>query len=446
MQLIHDWYMIQAGAIDPKARKMEFDDSLMGQLIRFVSSHEVGHTLGLRHNFGASSTVPVDSLRSKSWVEANGICPSIMDYARFNYVAQPEDGISEKGIFPRIGAYDLWAIEWGYKWLPQLQTEKEEKAYLNKWIIEKTNHDRRLWFGSETATMDPRCQSEDLGDNAMKAGYYGIQNLKRILPQLTQWTKEPNEDYDDLKRMYTGVVGQYRRYLGHVADNIGGVYVTPKTVEQQGVVLQVLDRNRQVEAMRFLQMQLFTTPRWLLDQKVFALTGSGTGLYALVGIQQGVLKKLMSQKMFGALLHNEMDYATKDPYTVREFLGDMKTGIWSELKTHAPIDLYRRNLQKAYVERLIQMVHPDGKELSSDFFEFVYTGLNVRTDVPSLVKGHIRELVAAIKTALPGYKDPLMRMHLEDVRDRLVKAVDKKSALEEEGESGSSAEGIDDRW
>jgi hypothetical protein len=135
MSLVHHWYFVQAAAIDPRARKMTFDDELMGQLIRFVSSHEVGHTLGLRHNFGSSSTVPVENLRNKAWVEANGHTPSIMDYARFNYVAQPEDSVGEKGIFPRINMYDEWAIDWGYRNLPQFKTPEEEKSYLNKWVI-----------------------------------------------------------------------------------------------------------------------------------------------------------------------------------------------------------------------------------------------------------------------------------------------------------------------
>jgi hypothetical protein len=216
LQLLHDWYMVQAGPNDVRARNMQLDDNLMGQLVRFVASHEVGHTLGLTHNFGASSSVPVEKLRDKKWVEENGFCPSIMDYARFNYVAQPEDSISEQGLFPRIGVYDEWAIEWGYKWLPQLKTEKEAIAYMNKWIIERTKNDKRLWYGPETVS-NPRCQSEDIGDDPVKAGTYGILNLQRVINNLAEWTRQPGEDYEGLKRMQKEVIEQYTRYLFHAA-------------------------------------------------------------------------------------------------------------------------------------------------------------------------------------------------------------------------------------
>ncbi|MEI8060623.1 MAG: zinc-dependent metalloprotease, partial [Ferruginibacter sp.] len=215
MELLRNWYMIQAGAIDTRARKMVFDDELMGQLIRFVSSHEVGHTLGLPHNFGSSAGVPVENLRNKAWVEANGHTPSIMDYARFNYVAQPEDNIGPAGIYPRIGDYDKWAIEWGYKLIPEAATAEDEVPILDKWIEAKAN-DKRFYYGRQGQPDDPRDQSECIGDNAMKASTYGIKNLQRILPNLMEWTKLPNEDYANLQEMYGEVTGQFRRYIGHV--------------------------------------------------------------------------------------------------------------------------------------------------------------------------------------------------------------------------------------
>jgi hypothetical protein len=265
MDLLHNWYFIQTAAVDPKARSLKFDDELMGQLIRFVSSHEVGHTLGLRHNFGSSSTVPVEKLRDKAWVEANRHTPSIMDYARFNYVAQPEDNIGQQGLFPRIGAYDKWAIEWGYRWFPEYKSPEDERGKLNQWIIEKTSGNKYLWFGHERLPDDPRCQNEDLSDNAMKAGAYGIKNLKRILPNLLQWTREENEDFGSAGTMYKQLVSQFARYLGHVSKNIGGITTTPRTVEEKENVYQFVNKSTQKEAIRFLQQQLFTTPTWLLD-------------------------------------------------------------------------------------------------------------------------------------------------------------------------------------
>ncbi len=242
MELLHDWYFVQTAAVDPGARKMKFDDELMGSLIRFVSSHEIGHTLGLRHNMGSSSRTPVEKLRDKAWVEANGHTSSIMDYARFNYVAQPEDSISRVGLFPRIGEYDLWAIEWGYKNIPGTKDEEDDKKILNKWVIERLQSNPRLWFGTYEFgnTADPRAQREDLSDNAMKASEYGIRNLKRIMANLPQWTREEADRYDNLANMYNKVIAQFQLYMGHVVTNIGGYYETPKSVEQSGDVYEIV--------------------------------------------------------------------------------------------------------------------------------------------------------------------------------------------------------------
>ena len=272
MELIHNWYFVQTAAVDARARKMIYDDELMGQLIRFVSSHEVGHTVGLRHNYGSSSTVPVENLRNKAWVEANGHTPSIMDYARFNYVAQPEDNISPVGLFPRIGDYDKWAIEWGYKLFPEYKDPESEKGQLNKWVMEKLKN-RRLWFGTESNPDDPRSQSEQVGDDAMKASMYGIKNLQRILPNLMEWTKEANEDYSNLRKIYGQVVSQFGRYMGHVAKYVGGILETPKMVEEAGPVYEIVSKAQQKEAVDFLNKNLYATPSWLINKEIFSRTG-----------------------------------------------------------------------------------------------------------------------------------------------------------------------------
>jgi hypothetical protein len=422
MNLVRDWYFIQTAAVDPQARTMRFSDELMGQLIRFVSSHEVGHTLGLRHNFGSSSTVPVENLRNKAWVEANGHTPSIMDYARFNYVAQPEDNITEKGLFPRIGDYDKWAIEWGYRWIPEAKTPEAEVPILNKLTMDKLK-DKRLWFGTESDPDDPRNQSEDLGDNAMLASGYGIKNLKRIVAKLPEWTKQANKDYTSLDELYGQIVSQYGRYMGHVAKNIGGIMNTPKMVEQAGVVVEFTPRAKQKAALQFLHEQLFKTPKWLIDTDISDYTNDNP-LATIGTVQDNILGRLISANTFGKLLRFEAEES--NPYTAAEMMADLKKGIWTELSTKQSIDIYRRNLQKAYVERLIRVVNPLPVTTAVGFPGATATPtVNIRTsDVISIAKMELRSLQSEIRSALPAYKDAMSRAHLQDVNDRITGALD----------------------
>lgn len=426
MSLVHNWYMVQTAAIDPKARKMQFDDELMGQLIRFVSSHEIGHTLGLRHNFGSSSTVPVEQLRNKAFVEANGHTPSIMDYARFNYVAQPEDNITEKGIFPRIGDYDMWAIEWGYKWKPEFATGADEKEWSNKWIIDRLTANKRLWFGTESDQNDPRCQNEDLGDNAMKASAYGIKNLQRIIPQLEAWTKQPAEGYDDLRTMYGEVAGQFNRYMGHVTKNIAGIYTTPKSVEQGGDVYEYVPKATQKEAMQFLQQQLFTTPEWLVSKRIAAVTGT-SALSNIASIQTGVLARLLNANTLNKLV--QFEAATPaTAYTATEMLSDLKKGIFSELPAHKAITIYRRNLQKIYVNGLIDMITPAPAAAQQQGMMMQRPSFNLTpiSDGLSVAKAQAKSLLAEVKAAAPTAADAASRAHLQDLADRLTVALDTK--------------------
>lgn len=356
MSLLRDWYMIQAGTIDEAARKMQLDDELMGQLIRFVSSHEVGHTLGLRHNFGSSHTVPVEKLRNKAWVEANGHTPSIMDYARFNYVAQPEDGITRAGIFPRIGIYDKWSIEWGYRWLPQFQTPEDEVAFSNQSIIEKLKTDVRYTFGTESDPNDPRNQSEDLGDDSMLASLYGIKNLKRIVPQILTWSYEPNKSYAGAGEIYSGVVSQFNRYLGHVTKNVAGIYSNSITVEQTDeIAREFVPANIQKRAIAFLNEQLFTTPEWLIDRQLME-KAKILPVNVICSLQSGVLARLINKNTLDKMSENEI-LNGKKAYTSAQMFNDLKKVIWSNL---GQSDIYKRNMQKAYVENLINLLDKKG--------------------------------------------------------------------------------------
>ncbi len=427
MSLLRNWYFIQCAAVDPRARKMEFDDDLMGELIRFVSSHEVGHSLGLRHNYGSSSTVPVEKLRDKKWVEANGHTPSIMDYARFNYVAQPEDSISESGLFPRIGDYDKWAIEWGYKFLPEAKSSEEELPILNKITIERLKN-KRLWFGTELNPDDPRSQSEDLGDNAMKAGAYGIKNLQRILPNLIQWTKQENQDYENLSSLYNELVNQFGRYMGHVAKNIGGIYETPKTVEQEGAVYEFVPKATQKEAMDFLNKQLFRTPGWLADNNILNRIGN-TGISLIGTRQDNILARLIASSTMSKLINMESQLGNQ-AYRVADMLSDLKNGIWTELAGRKPIDVYRRNLQKSYIERMGQIINPLPANFTGGIsFSFGTPAAMMdvkRSDIISVLKGNLRSLRIEIKSAIPLVTDKMTQYHLQDVLDRINNILDPK--------------------
>ena len=407
MSILRNWYLIQCGPTDPRAQAMQFDDALMGELIRSVAAHEVGHTLGLTHNFGASSTVPVEKLRDREWLEIHGHTPSIMDYARFNYVAQPEDSVGERGLISRIGAYDLWAIEWGYRWYPDLKSPEEEKPVLNKWIVQKMEDDRALWFGSEFSSDDPRTQTEDLGNNAMKAGEYGIKNLKRVIAKLMDWTYRENETYNDLQDLYKGVLRQFDYYVGHVLANIGGIYETPKLASQAGPVFEMVPLERQREALDFIKANVFTTPSFLLDTVILSRVGESPT--QVVGrSQERVLDYLFSSTTVSKLAVNEAMYGERS-YRLINYFNDIDHAMWTEVRDEKKIDVYRRNLQRAYIEALISLSDKSGKDYR---------------DVGPIVKNKLKEIHAVIKKGKKKIDDPMSEYHLNFLENRLAEVIE----------------------
>jgi hypothetical protein len=363
---------------------------------------------------GSSATVPVEKLRDKAWVEANGHTPSIMDYARFNYVAQPEDNVGRAGLFPRIGVYDDWSIQWGYQWLPQYKTPQDEVAVLNKQVITQLAKDKRYTFGTETDPNDPRNQSEDLGDNAMLAGAYGIKNLQRILPHILEWTKESDKNYRQANEMYNELVGQFTRYMGHVVRNIGGQCSTPKYVEQSGAVKEFIPQSRQKEAMTFLNQQLFTTPTWLINKDLIQ-KAEVNSIVSIGNAQYMVINRLLNKATFGRMLEDEELNGSK-AYTVTKMLNDIKSGIWSELKSHKSIDIYRRGMQDNYINALIVMLKPSAYQSSLG---------DIISDPTAIARLHLTDLRAEIKTALASAQGS-NKSHLLNQLSKIDAAFDTK--------------------
>ena len=349
-----------------------------------------------------------------------------MDYARFNYVAQPEDSVTS--LFPRIGDYDKWAIKWGYSYFEDTKTEAEEKAFLNE-MTKEAYKNRRLWFGSETSPYDPRYQTEDIGDNAMRASEYGIKNLKRILPNLLEWSKEDGESYAELDELYGALTGQFRRYMGHVTKNVGGIYDNPKTYDMTGNQFEVVPKSIQKDAVAFLNTQLFTTPKWLLNQDILSKINPENGVEAIKAMQDATLNSLLAGDRMVRLM--ETSSASKDNYTVDELINDLSKGIFSELKNKNSIDIYRRNIQKLYVDKMIELLKPGTASVRSVpvgvTYGFKTRNVNLaQTDLPSIGRGQLTLLKNELKLSTPRMSDRMSKYHILDLVSRIEEALDPK--------------------
>ena len=425
MTLLRNWYFVQTAAINPDARGVGFKKEVMGRLIRFVSSHEVGHTLGLPHNMGSSVAYPVDSLRSASFTKKYGTAPSIMDYARFNYIAQPGDeGVA---LMPDIGVYDKYAIQWGYK--PILNTSAEdEKKILDGWILKHAG-DPLYRFGHQQVgdVVDPSSQTEDLGDDAIKAGMYGIANLKRIVPKLEEWTAEEGKNYDNLETMHRQVVSQFNRYMGHVANNIGGVYEHQKTYDQEGAVYTHVPKSHQENCMQFLQEQLFDTPEWLLDQNIFSKTQYSGFVEQVRSMQVRSLNTMLSLGKMARLIENETANGG-EAYRLLDMMGDLRNGLWSELRSGKAIDTYRRNLQKAHIDRLAYLMTAENQRKQPAFGGYQKsTVVNTsQSDIRSVARAELSTLKRTIRAAIGRTSNRMSRYHLQDAAERIDAILDPK--------------------
>tara|TARA_B110000967_G_C18894961_1_gene569915 strand:- start:1968 stop:4439 length:2472 start_codon:yes stop_codon:yes gene_type:complete len=419
MSLLHNWFFIQTAAINPDARGNNFKTETMGELIKFVSSHELGHTIGLPHNMGSSSAFPVDSLRSASFTKKYGTAPSIMDYARFNYVAQPED----KGValMPNIGLYDKYAINWGYR--PILDTDaKDEKPILDSWILAKAGDPIYRFGRQQRGVIDPSSQTEDLGDDAVKASDYGIKNLKRILPKLEEWTAEKGETYEDMATMYGQIASQFARYMGHVSSNVGGIYENYKTADQEGAVYAHVDKARQKESLQFVIDQLFKTPTWMLDKNIFSKVQSSGAIETIRALQVRTLNGVLSTDRMARMIENET-LNGNEAYNLVAMFSALRKGVWSEIYNGRSIDTYRRNLQKAHIERLDYLLNTAPNQRG----RFGSASVNVgQSDIKSFARGELNKLKRDVRTAASRASDTTSRYHLQDVMARVEIALDPK--------------------
>ncbi|MEO8254737.1 MAG: zinc-dependent metalloprotease, partial [Flavobacterium sp.] len=364
MTLLHDWYLMQAGAIDKNAQHQEFSTELMGQLIRFVSSHEIGHTLGLTHNFGSSSTVPVEKLRDKKWVEENGHTPSIMDYARFNYVAQPEDNMTQAEIFPRIGDYDKWAIEYGYRLYPDIESREEEEKLLFQKITTRIKSNPRLYYGAQEllfGVTDPRRQSEDLSDNVIVANTYGIKNLKRVVSNLPEWSKMPTDQFGNLsgnglRRNYSAFLNQLSIFHVHVVNTIGKGYSTYVPVNDTTKVFSLVPKSKQHDAVLYLNREVFSEQsQWIEPVAIVDQVWIPTNGQLKKFVADEVLTSVLDVQKMINLEKATLVYGNKT-YSVEDLFADLDKGIWSELSSGTAVSNFHIGLQQQYVSILIKTI------------------------------------------------------------------------------------------
>lgn len=414
MSLLRNWYMIQGGPNDAGARKAVFDEELMGQLIRFVSSHEVGHTLGLRHNFGSSSMTPTDSLRSKTYLARHGHTASIMDYARFNYVAQPEDNIPRELLFPRIAEYDQWAIEWGYKYTGAA-TAAEDHKIMAKLATTRLAANPRLWFGDgETRKSDPRCQTEDLGDDVAKSNALGIKNLRRVLAGLPQWTLEENGLNEELKEMYGEVKNQYFRYVNHVIRFAGTTQFTIRNSGDTRPAYEPIPREKQLAALKFLETEVFTTPDWILDAKVTSMTEDAASKDFVTDLQEKVVNSLLDGARLNFVLMNEARFG-KQALGFDEYLGRVRNAVWQPvMQGSGKTDIYQRNMQRNYLGAMLAIVgSPDPAA--------------AETEAAARISAEIVVLKKIIDGGISRTSDPATKMHLQSLAQK-IKQLDAKKA------------------
>ena len=406
-------YLLETAAANPSARTLDTPADEIGEMMRMVIAHEVGHALGFPHNMAASYAYPVDSLRNGAFTQKNGIAASIMDYARYNYIAQPGD---ENIRFVRqMGPYDHYATNWGYRWI-----NENESTLLNQWIIEKSD-DPKYKFGRQSSRFDPQSQTECIGDDPIKASDYGLKNLKYVSKNLPSWTSDVTNNYQDLEELYGELLGVYSRYTGHVTNTIGGVFENLKTPSQSGTVYKNFDAASQKKALKWLHTNVFETPEWLLNKDILQNIDHAGYSERLRRVQERQLNSLLSFQRMGRLIDSES--LNTNYYSALNMLSDLRNGLWSEASRGVSVDLYRRNLQRTYLDRMTYLMT---EELSPNRFgrpgfeSQLYYNVNT-SDVRALVRGELKTLKSRLASAKNGRINKETKYHYEDIIARIEK-------------------------
>ena len=416
-------YLLETGAANPSARTLDTNPEEIGEMMRMVIAHEVGHALGFPHNMAASYAYDVESYRDGTFTQENGIAASIMDYARYNYIAQPGD--ENIRFIRQIGPYDHYVTNWGYRVIPGATSPANEQATLNGWVLEKQD-DPKFKFGRQSSRFDPQSQTECIGNDPIAASTYGLKNLKYVAANLPSWTSDKTNDYADLEELYGELLGVYNRYVGHVTTTIGGVYENLQKPNQEGVVYTHLAEENQKASMEWLQKNLFDTPKWLVNKEILQNIDHAGYFEKVRGLQARQLNSLLRFDRLGRLIDAETTNTRY--YSALEMLSDLRKGIWKEAARGGNVDIYRRNLQRTYVDRMGFLLTNEGSTNRRNFpgFEGALS-YNVSTsDVRALVRGELKVLRAGLRAARGRGVNTVTRYHYEDAIARIDQLLDPK--------------------
>ncbi|GLR15840.1 zinc-dependent metalloprotease [Portibacter lacus] len=399
-------YLIETGAANPLARTLNTPEAEIGEMMRMVISHEIGHALGLPHNMKASYAYPTDSLRSASFTQKWGLASTLMDYTRYNYVAQPGD----EGVrwVRMLGPYDSYAINWGYRYIPDVKIPEDEKATLTKWIVEKEGDPMYLFGGSNS--FDPSSQTESVGDDPIKASTYGLSNLKIVAENLLEWTSPEDKDYADLEELYGELIGVWSRYCGHVITNVGGVYELRKTTKQEGISYEHTAALEQKKSIAFLNEHVFSTPTWLLQDEILRNIEPSGSTDRIKSLQSRLLGRLLTTSRLERMIDNEA-LNGEDAYELVEMMAEVRNGIWAEVKAGGNIDPYRRNLQRSHVMRLGSLLEADMKD---------------RTDISAVTRAELVAILNLAQSNASRYSAGIERYHLEDISALVSEILEKE--------------------